>query len=273
MTTNKNNTVLIVEDNEDLRKNLTESLAIQHNVRSAENGSVALEMLKTESPDLILLDIMLPFPLDGFSILRHLKNEPRLSLIPVILVSGLKSDQIIMDGLKLGANDFIVKPFKLNELLLKCNNLINIKNNLKQSFEREVYLKIPNSVELDVEAEFKKKFESVVENFIEGSQNSVPLIAEKMLMSVSTLERWTRRLYNTTPKQFILNLKLNKAEIYLRQRLGSVNEIAYNLGFNSVSYFCVCFKKKYGKTPKTMMRSAAGEKNNKAAEPEMSYIQ
>lgn len=247
--------ILVVEDNEDLRANLVTSLSFKHDVISAENGQVALKLLETEMPDLILLDIMLPFPLDGFSILRFLKHEPRLALIPVILVSGLKAEQTILEGLKMGANDFIVKPFKINELLLKCNNLISLRVQMHHQLEREWVLKEPENELMDVDAEFKSKFEKAVEGFVEGAQDSIPFLAEKMLMSVSTLERWTKRIYDTTPKQYILNQKLSKAAIYLRQNLGSVNHIAYNLGFNSVSYFCVCFKKKYGRTPKSFVRS------------------
>ena len=136
MSENKfNSTVLVVEDNDDLRMNLAVGLSMQHNVTQAPNGQVALDMLQKETPDLILLDIMLPFPLDGFSILRFLKNDHRLALVPVILISGLKSEQTVMEGLKMGANDFIEKPFKINELLLKCNNLISIRSSLKQSLE------------------------------------------------------------------------------------------------------------------------------------------
>ena len=257
MSENKfNSTVLVVEDNDDLRMNLAAGLSLQHNVLQAPNGQVALDLLQNETPDLILLDIMLPFPLDGFSILRFLKNDHRLNLVPVILISGLKSEQTVMEGLKMGANDFIEKPFKINELLLKCNNLISIRSSLKQSLERELVLKMPENAMVDMESDFKSKFEKHVESFMDGPNFSIPMLAEKMLMSVSTLERWTKRIYNTTPKQYILDMKLSKAEIYLRQNLGSVNSIAYNLGFGSVSYFCVSFKKKYGKTPKSFMFSS-----------------
>lgn len=250
----KNTTILIVEDDYELRHTLAEILSGYHQVIEADSGAEALEVLKNQKPDLLLLDVMLPFPLDGFSVLRVLKNDPILSLIPVILMSGIKTEQTILEGLKMGANDYIVKPFRSAELLLKCNNLINMRLKILQKVERELFIKTPEVYQFDAESEFKKKFENITKSMVEGSDFTVPNIANKMLMSISTLERWTKKIYNMTPKQYIQNTKLTKAEIYLRQRLTSVNEIAYTLGFSSVSYFCLSFKKKYGKSPKAYMR-------------------
>ena len=246
-----NSTVLIVEDNNSLRETLYDILSIHHKVYKAESGTTALETLETLTPDLILLDIMLPFPLDGFSILRILKNEPKLSSIPVILISALSSEQKISEGLEMGANDYIVKPFVMNELLLKTRNLIAIRQKMKQHFENDTMLKIATDTIGDFESDFKRKFESIAENMIENSDNTIPSIAEKMSMSISTLERWTKKIYGMTPKKFILNIKIIKAEILLRQNMGSVKDVAYTMGFNSVPYFCLCFRKKYGNSPKS----------------------
>ena len=175
-----NSTVLIVEDNNSLRETLYDILSIHHKVYKAESGTTALETLETLTPDLILLDIMLPFPLDGFSILRILKNEPKLSSIPVILISALSSEQKISEGLEMGANDYIVKPFVMNELLLKTRNLIAIRQKMKQHFENDTMLKIATNTIGDFESDFKRKFESIAENMIENSDNTIPSIAEKM---------------------------------------------------------------------------------------------
>lgn len=257
MNQHKSTTILIVEDDLALRETLADILSGYHHVIGSDNGAEALEILQNCKPDLLLLDVMLPFPLDGFSVLRVLKNDPVLSLIPVILMSGIKTEQTILEGLKMGANDYIVKPFRSAELLLKCNNLINMRLKIEQKVEREMFIKTPQVFQFDIESEFKQKFENITRAMVEGSDFTVPNIASKMLMSISTLERWTKKIYNMTPKQYIQHTKLTTAEIYLRQRLTSVNEIAYTLGFSSVSYFCLSFKKKYGKTPKAYMRFPA----------------
>ena len=111
-------TVCIVEDNEPLRDALEELFGTEFDITALENGSKLIEYLEMKIPDLILLDIMLPFPLDGFSILRLLKNNEALAVIPVILMSAINSEDKITEGLELGANDYIVKPFKSNILFL-----------------------------------------------------------------------------------------------------------------------------------------------------------
>ncbi|MDP1817298.1 MAG: response regulator, partial [Leadbetterella sp.] len=137
----KDTTILMVEDHKELRESLEESLSFTTNVIAVSNGIDCLEMLKKEIPDLILLDIMLPFPLDGFSILRILKNDPRLAGIPVILMSALNSDEKISMGLELGANDYLVKPLRINELLLKVKNLVGIRKEIKNQLEKKSLLK------------------------------------------------------------------------------------------------------------------------------------
>lgn len=242
--------ILIVEDNKSLRETVSEALLISHNVKAVDNGILALDYLKTTIPDLILLDVMLPFPIDGFSILRILKNDTRLSSIPVILMSALNSDEKITTGLEMGANDYIVKPFRMQEMSLKIRNLITIKNSIVNKMEKEIVLKMPFQNQEGFENIFKQRFESIVEKISDESSMSIQDIAEEMSMSISTLERWVKKMYQVTPKKYILNHKLFKAEIMLRQQMGTVKDIAYLLGFNSVPYFCLCFKKLYGKSPK-----------------------
>jgi DNA-binding response OmpR family regulator len=114
--------ILIVEDNKELRESLEESLSFTYKIIAVANGIECIEMLKKEIPGLILLDLMLPFPFDGFSILRILKNDPQLVGIPVIIMSAINSEDKINLGLELGANDYLVKPIKINELVLKIKN-------------------------------------------------------------------------------------------------------------------------------------------------------
>lgn len=161
--------ILIVEDNKSLRETVSEALSISHNVKAVDNGILALDYLKTTIPDLILLDVMLPFPIDGFSILRILKNDTRLSSIPVILMSALNSDEKITTGLEMGANDYIVKPFRMQEMSLKIRNLITIKNSIVNKMEKEIVLKMPFQNQEGFENIFKQRFESIVEKISDES--------------------------------------------------------------------------------------------------------
>ena len=242
--------ILIVEDNKSLRETISEALLMNHHVKTVENGILALEYLKTSIPDLILLDVMLPFPIDGFSILRILKNDTRLSSIPVILMSALNSNEKITTGLEMGANDYVVKPFRIHEVSLKIRNLLTLMNSIVNKIEKEFILKAPFQNQEGFEKLFRQRFESIVEKINDESSVSIHAIAEEMAMSISTLERWVKKLYSVTPKKYILHHKLLKAELMLRQQMGTVKDIAYLLGFNSVPYFCLCFRNLYGKSPK-----------------------
>ena len=240
----------MIEDNRALRETLKDWISMYCKVIEADGGITALKILESRMPDLILLDIMLPFPLDGFAILRILKNEPKLFAIPVILMSALNSEEKIKEGLKIGADVFLVKPFILKDLMKKISNLISSQGNTSYNPINADLLNPDSSA--DVESSFKRKFESIAETLITKSSNTTVLsIASQMSMSISTLERWTMKVYGMTPKKFIMNIKLVKAEILLRQNMGSIKDIAFTVGFNSVSYFCLCFRKKYENSPKS----------------------
>ncbi|MFY9464880.1 MAG: response regulator [Sediminibacterium sp.] len=254
----KETSILLVEDHKELRESLEESLSFTTNVIAVSNGIDCLETLKKQIPDLILLDIMLPFPLDGFSILRILKNDPKLSAIPVILMSALNSDDKISMGLELGANDYLVKPLKINELLLKVKNLVGIKKEIINQMEKKTVLKDEDNDLPSFEMTFKKNFSSAVDELFDNNTLTVQDLAEKLSMSISTLERWVIRFYNMTPQKYIIRSRLMKAEMMLRQNLGSIKDIAYTTGFNSEPYFCACFKKEYGKSPLAFKKDVGG---------------
>ena len=250
MNMKKKYRILIVEDSRILRLSLEEILSEDYEVVIATDGKEALTAVQQQLPDIILLDLMLPMPLDGFSLLRLLKNNLETAIIPVIIMSALSSEDKIMEGLESGANDYLVKPFKSKEMVLKIRNIIDLmhKRNLKNEIDKNFgNLAMHSSLQID---SADNSFESIVERLAEDSHMTIPEIARKLSVSVSRLERLIKNKYRVTPKQYITNVKLQKAEILLRQRNNTVKEISYQLGFNSVAYFCQCFKKKYGKPPK-----------------------
>lgn len=245
----KVNNILMVEDNKELRESLEESLSFTYKIIAVANGIECLEILKKEIPDLILLDLMLPFPLDGFSILRILKNDPQLVGIPVIIMSAINSEDKINLGLELGANDYLVKPLRINELLLKVKNLVSIRKEIKHQIEKSSLLKDDEQLHSSFEMIFKKNLNTAINELIDDNALNVQQLAEKLSMSISTLERWVIKYYNNTPLKYIIQSRLIKAEMMLRQDLGSIKDIAYTTGFNSAPYFCASFKKEYGKSP------------------------
>jgi YesN/AraC family two-component response regulator len=242
--------VLIVEDTKMLRMSLEVILQESYEVAGAADGNEALDLLRNFTPDIILLDLMLPYPLDGFSLLRLFKSNPTTNMVPVIIISGLSGEDKIIQGLELGANDFLVKPIKSKELLLKIRNLTGIVQVNEDNAKQQRLITTKASSNANSKDFFDDSFEAIVEKLNDDDLNTIPSIAKKMSVSVSTLERMIKAKYQMTPKQYITEIKLMKAEVLLRQGNTSVKQVSFQSGFNSVAYFCHCFKKKYGKPPK-----------------------
>lgn len=243
-------TVLLVEDNAVLRESLTYLLSLHgYNTLEATNGNEALETLSQNLPDVILLDIMLGDSLDGFSILKIIKSDSRIRHIPVIIISALTQDTNILNGLELGANDYVVKPFKINELLLKVNNLVRLKANISENVLNGGEVNISN-YKTTSDAQILKNFALLIETNLKSvDQQSVAGIAEQLSLSISTLERMVKKNYGCNPVQYIIKRKLEQADLMLRTSNMSVTDVASSMGFNSISYFSTCYKKYFGKSP------------------------
>ncbi len=169
-------TVCIVEDNEQLREALVELLGNEFGITALENGSKLIEYLEVKIPDLILLDIMLPFPLDGFSILRLLKNNEALAAIPVILMSAINSEDKITEGLELGANDYIVKPFKSNNLFLKIRNQVAVHKQKQATIEKNELNNLNYQADSPVN-NFKKQISAIMEDFSDNANNDLQYLS------------------------------------------------------------------------------------------------
>jgi DNA-binding response OmpR family regulator len=240
--------ILIVEDSIKLRTILMQILSEYFDVTGFSDASQALEVCSSLKPDIILLDIMLPGSIDGFAFLRILKKDKNLTHIPVILMSLLSTEGIILEGLKLGANDYIVKPFDIRQLDLKIRNYLNINKELREKtiIEQNIRFEVKNDG-LDI----LKKFEIMLENTIlKDADMTIEDYARQLNMSLSTLERVIKKNFKMSPSKYIQQRKLEKADILIRSNQGmSIKEIALTLGFSSLSYFCRCYKLHYGFPP------------------------
>ena len=240
--------ILIIEDSVKLRTILIQILSENYVVVGLCDASHALEQCEQIKPDIILLDIMLPGSIDGLSFLRIIKQDKHLTHIPVILMSLLSTDGIILEGLKLGANDYIVKPFDIRQLDLKIKNYIHLNQQMREKMlmEQNIHFEVRND-----SPDVLKKFELLLENTIMTyADMTIENYAQQLNMSLSTLERVIKKNFNTSPTKYILQRKLEKADILIRsnQRM-SIKEISLTLGFSSLSYFCRCYKNYYGKSP------------------------
>ena len=247
--------LLIVEDNEDLLQILTSLLSPLYRITIAMNGKEGLQKAMEEHPVLILSDIMMP-EMSGLEMCAKIKSNFDLCHIPVVLLTALTSDNKKMEGLQCGADDYIEKPFNNKMLLGRIANIIRNRKMLKQKFGME--MTVGNSVEAEmqtlvlnpIDAKFLSKLEEVIKEHLSDSDFDVNMLAKELLISRSSLYNKLKALSCMTPNEFILNTRLKYAADLLKHHTElQINEIAYQVGFNSPRYFRHCFKACFNQTP------------------------
>jgi len=241
-------TVLIIEDNYELRNYLKNLLSLDYRVVSAPNGKQGLETALTILPDLVITDVMMP-QMDGFEVCQQLKKDILTSHIPVILLTALSEAEKQIGGLKSGADAYITKPFDENILLALIDNLIQSRANLRKVFSLSD-TEWNNGMEvLYSDRMLVDKATSIVEHHLNDKSFVVDHLATKLGMSTSSLFRKLKTLTNQSPTEFVRYIRLKKSIKLMNEGNSNVDEVGYAVGFNSHSYFTSSFKKLYGKTP------------------------
>ncbi len=244
---NKHQTILIVEDNEDLRKYIRENLQSHYNVLEAKDGEEGCEIAFTEIPDLIVSDIMMP-KMDGIQLCKKLKNDEKTSHIPIVILTAKADSQSKIAGLDIGADDYIPKPFELEELTTRIRNLIENRIRLQEKFTRQMALK-PKEIKVEsMDDKFIRRITEIIDQHIADSSLGVEKFAREAGMSVAQLYRKINALTGFTPN-LIRDMRLQHASNLLRKKAGNIADAAYQSGFNNMSYFSKCFKDKFGRTP------------------------
>ena len=241
--------ILVVEDNTDLRRFLVDGLSDQFNVSEAEDGKSGLDQAIKEVPELIISDLMMP-EMDGLELCQQLKSDARTSHIPVILLTAKSDRDTKLDSLKLGADDYLLKPFDFDEVLARVNNLISQRQRLQEKYRSGVFLTPENPEKDSIEQRFLNQLSDTIKNNYQDPTLSVSGLAKIIGVSEVQLFRKTKALTGLSANELIRNYRLQVAESLIMNRSGNVSEIAYQVGFNSPSYFTKCFKQKYGKTPR-----------------------
>jgi signal transduction histidine kinase/DNA-binding response OmpR family regulator len=242
--------ILVVEDNYDMREYIKESLGIEYFVEEAINGEQGVRKAENLIPDLIISDIMMP-KMDGNELVRVLKNDERTSHIPIIILTAKSGQESKLEGLETGADDYLTKPFDTKELQIKVRNLINIRKKLQEKFSRLTYLLTAQQDEkiMTMDEKFIFKVRSIIEKHISNQEFSVEHFADLMFMSRVQLHRKFIALINKSPGEFIRSFRLKRAAKLLMNKYGNISEVAYDVGFNTPSYFSEAFRKYYGCSP------------------------
>jgi signal transduction histidine kinase/ligand-binding sensor domain-containing protein/DNA-binding response OmpR family regulator len=244
----KKKTILIVEDNEDLRFYLKDNLKVQYLVEEATNGKEGWEKTKQLYPDLVVSDIMMPL-MDGVELARKIKTETLTAHIPVILLTAMGSEEKQLEGLKVGVNDYITKPFTFEILASRIRNLLMQQKLLQKRFQKQIEVNPAEVTVTSVDEKFLQQALDVVEKNMDNPEFSVEDFSRDMHMDRSTLYRKIYSLTGKAPIEFIRSIRLKRAAQLLNKSGMSVAEVAYEVGFSKPKTFTKFFKEEFKVLP------------------------
>jgi signal transduction histidine kinase/DNA-binding response OmpR family regulator/streptogramin lyase len=240
--------ILIVEDNADLRSYLRSHLAGAYRLLEAEDGAEGLRTAQQYQPDLVISDVMMP-EMDGFALCAAIKAEEALSHIPVVLLTARADEESRIEGLGAGADDYLPKPFSLEELTARVENLVEIRRRLRERFSESVRLGPEEILVSSVDAAFVERMRGVVGTHMGEHQFGVSRLAEDLELSERQLYRRVKDTVGLTPAGYIRMMRLERAAHLLRQDAGRVSEVAYVVGFRSAKHFSRLFRQTFGHPP------------------------
>ena len=245
-------TILITEDDDEVRCFLERELSPHFKTRTAANGKDALRVLEEEEISLVVSDVMMP-EMNGFELCRTIKSQLPFSHIPVILLTALTDERQRIFGITGGADDYIQKPFHTDYVKIKIIHLLQERRKLRERLleklrDNKLLLSEPEKVE-SIDDAFLRKFAEQIEAVYADPEYNVEKLSETLGLSRGHLHRKIKELTGTSPVEFLRTYRLNKATQLLRQNAYTVSEVAYRTGFSSPAYFSKCFKAVYGVTP------------------------
>ncbi|UBM59964.1 response regulator [Marinilongibacter aquaticus] len=240
-------TLLIVEDNLEIREFTASLFQDRYRIILAQNGKEGLEKVSEFMPDLIISDIMMPVK-SGIDLCREVKEEPLTSHIPVVLLTAKAGDRHEIEGYKTGADSYVTKPYSSEKLKLIVFKLLEIRNKLKAHYSQTFSIN-PNLAITSTEADFLKRLQEVTEKNIVDPEFTSEKFSRLMSMSRSQLHKKLQAIVGLSASEFIRSQRLQLAKELLRKSDATISEIAYQVGFNTPSYFNKCFKQAYGCTP------------------------
>lgn len=240
--------VLVIEDHEDVRNYIQDTLEKYYTIVSAKDGDEGIAKAMELTPDLIISDVMMPKK-DGYQVCRELKDDEKTSHIPIILLTAKSDSEDKIAGLMTKADHYVTKPFVPRELLVRIENLILSRKQLREKYKKEGVLRPKDIAVSSIDEKFLTRLIEIVERQISNEQFGVEQLGAELSMSRSQLHRKLKALIDQGPNQFIRSFRLQRAHDLLKQESATASEIAYQVGFSSPSYFSKCFHEQFGYTP------------------------
>ncbi len=239
--------LLVVEDNTELREFLASELAATYRVLRAANGEEGWQLAQAELPDIVISDVMMP-KMDGYELTERIKKQPDTNHIAVVLLTAKTAQHSRIEGLEKGADDYLSKPFNVDELHLRLRNLIAHQQKLRDHYRRQLAQpEMPISLET-VQDTFLQQVYELLGNHLDDTSLNVDWLADQLAMSRKTLYRKVHSLTQLAPNELIRNYRLRRAADLLRAG-NNATETAYMVGFKTPSHFSIVFKEFYQQTP------------------------
>ena len=252
-------TLLLVDDNEEILEFLAEELQEQYLLLKAVNGVAALQLLREESVQLVVSDVIMP-EMDGFELCSILKTEVEFSHIPIILLTAKNTLQSKIKGLELGADAYIEKPFSPAHLQAQISNLLSNRNKIKDYFASSPLVHIKSMAYSRADENFLESLSEAIERNMYDTALDVEMLAKEMAMSRATFYRKVKAISNLSPNELIHITRLKKAAELLAEGSHKIYEIIEIVGYNSQSNFTRGFQKQFGMTPTEYVNKKQQEK-------------
>ena len=240
--------LLLVDDNEEMLAFLSQSFMDDYTIMTAENGEQALNLIGNHNFQLIISDWMMPV-MDGAELCKSVRRNPLTSHIPFVLLSAKTDIGSKVEGMEIGADIFVEKPFSIHYLKSCIHNLIELRSMLIQKFSKMPLVPIKSIACHSEDERILNELNKIIEENFSNPDLDVDLLAKKMNISRSSLYTKIKSISNQTPNELIQLLRLKKAAELLAEKKYRMNEICYMVGFNNPSYFSKCFLKQFGKRP------------------------
>lgn len=237
--------MLLVDDNADVRYFIKSHFMASYRIFEAGNGVEGWDIALKTIPDIIISDVMMP-DMDGFEFCRKIRKDERTSHIPILLLTALGSREHEIEGLSYGADDYITKPFDLVILQTKVENILSVRQSLKQKYTGEILLQPRNVILSSPDERFLQKAIAVVEDNIDDTDLDIEKFASEIGVSRMQLYRKLNALTEMTVKEFVRSIRLKRAAQLLVQKKLNISEVAYAVGFRDLSHFRKCFKQEFG---------------------------
>lgn len=257
--------MLIVEDNDSIREMLANIFQPFYQVLTAADGEEGLALVNSEMPNIVVSDIVMP-KMSGTELCKQIKTDFNTCHIPVVLLTARTAIEQNIEGLRIGADDYITKPFNTNLLISRCNNLVNSRILLQEKFSKQPQTAVQMLATNPIDKDILDRAMVIIEQHLDDTEFNVNVFAREMAMARTNLFTKLKAITGQTPNDFILTIRLKKGALMLRKNPElNITEISDKIGFSSSRYFSKCFKDVYHVSPLAYRR---GEDSDKGEEEE-----